>query len=82
MTRSLLSCLPVLLFSLISFSRINGYPSDFFKDRNDPEEEEEEPENVWPFGVLVEENKLAPQREEILQKMQEVCDKDNHADRI
>lgn len=71
MSRSVASCLLVLLFSLTALSDVNSYQSDFLENGDGPKQQ---PGSSWPFfGQLTKENDLAPQREEALQRIQKVC---------
>lgn len=75
MTRGVPSYLLVLLFLLTSLNDVDAR-SDSVEDRDGLERELTD---LWPFSQLAEGNDLAPRREEILQKMQEVCDNDDSA---
>lgn len=68
-------CLLVLLYPLTFLSNINAYPkSDFLEDGDGLEQEIEDP--LQPFDWLDEEREnFKPRREEVLQKVQEVCDR-------
>lgn len=73
MTRSVPSCLLMLLLSLTSLNDVGAYPkSDLIKDADGSEQELEI--SSWFLGEeqAAEKNDLGPQRE-ALQKIQEVC---------
>ena len=69
MTRSASCCFLVLLFSLTSLCNVNAKLDLQTEDRDDLEQELRE---LWPFVQSADENDFAPQREEALQKIQEV----------
>ncbi|XP_020298649.1 uncharacterized protein LOC109862894 [Pseudomyrmex gracilis] len=72
MVRGVLFCLLVLLYTLTFLSDSNAYPrSDFLENGDGFEQEIEDP--LQPFDWLDEENdNFKSQREEVLQKMQEI----------
>ncbi|KAG5328808.1 DVR1 protein, partial [Acromyrmex heyeri] len=69
MTRRALCCFLVLLLSLTSLCGVNAKSDLQTEDRDDLEQELRE---LWPFVQPADENDLAPQREEALQKIQEI----------
>ncbi|XP_012221208.1 bone morphogenetic protein 2-like [Linepithema humile] len=68
MTKSVPSYSLVLLFLLTSLNDVDAYP------RSDPAGDRDGLgfADLWPFAQLAEGNDLAPRREEVLQKMQEI----------
>ncbi|KAG5310750.1 BMP2 protein, partial [Acromyrmex insinuator] len=69
MTRRALCCFLVLLLSLTSLCDVNAKSDLQTEDRDGLEQELRE---LWPFVQPTDENDLAPQREEVLQKIQEI----------
>ncbi|XP_018048199.1 PREDICTED: bone morphogenetic protein 2-like [Atta colombica] len=69
MTRSASCCFLVLLFSLTSLCNVNAKLDLQTEDRDDLEQELRK---LWPFVQSADENDFAPQREEALQKIQEI----------
>lgn len=75
--RSVPFCLSVLLFLLTALNVIDAYSRLGSIDNGD--EFERELKDLWPVGQLAE-GDLIPRREQILQKMQEVCDQTSKND--
>ncbi|XP_018398313.1 PREDICTED: uncharacterized protein LOC108776256 [Cyphomyrmex costatus] len=71
MTRSAPCCFLVLLFSLTSLCDVNAYLKPDLQIEN-RDGLEQELRRLWPFVQPVDENDLAPQRDEALQKIQEI----------
>lgn len=71
---SIPSCLLLVLFSLTSLNDVDAYPkaADLAEDLADGSQQELEISS-WSLSQLAEKNDLTPQRDEALQKIQEVC---------